>query len=60
MKSMKYILCNVAQCINIELSTDEATRNSDEAFALYFEDDKGFFEPVSIENVRLGGKTINA
>lgn len=60
MKSIKYILYNVAQCINIELSTDEAMRNLDEALALYFEDDKGVFEPVSIENVMLGEKTINA
>jgi hypothetical protein len=61
----KYILYNVAQCINIELSTfgetiDEAMRNLDEALALYFEDDKGVSEPVSIENVMLGEKTINA
>lgn len=65
MKSIKYILYNVVQCINIELSTfgetiDEAMRNLDEALALYFEDDKGVPEPVSIENVMLGEKTINA
>ena len=28
--------------------------------SLYFEDNKGVFEPVSIENVMLGEKTINA
>jgi len=70
MKSIKYILYKedkyyVVQCINIELSTfgetiDEAMRNLDEALALYFEDDKGVPEPVSIENVMLGEKTINA
>jgi len=34
MKSIKYILYNVAQCINIELSTDEAMRNLDEALSI--------------------------
>lgn len=69
MKTIKYILYKegkyyVVQCINIELSTfgetiDEAMRNLDEALALYFEDEKKVPEPVSIENVMLGEKTIN-
>lgn len=69
MKTIKYILYKegkyyVVQCINIELSTfgetiDEAMSNLDEALALYFEDEKKVPEPVSIENVMLGEKTIN-
>lgn len=69
MKTIKYILYKegkyyVVQCINIELSTfgetiDEAMSNLDEALVLYFEDEKKVPEPVSIENVMLGEKTIN-
>lgn len=69
MKTIKYILYKegkyyVVQCINVELSTcgetiDEAMSNLDEALTLYFEDEKKVQEPVSIENVMLGEKTIN-
>lgn len=69
MKSIKYILYKedkyyVVQCINIELSTfgetiDEAMKSLDDALTLYFEGDKEVEEPVSIENVMLGEKTLN-
>ncbi|MBN2324079.1 MAG: type II toxin-antitoxin system HicB family antitoxin [Spirochaetes bacterium] len=69
MKSIKYVLYKedkyyVVQCINIELSTfgdtiNNAVRNLDEALALYFEDNKEVLEPISIENVMLGEKTVN-
>ena len=69
MRSIKYVIYKedkyyVVQCLNIELSTfgdsiDEALSNLDEALSLYFKDEKHVPEPIRIEDVMLGEKTIS-